>query len=64
MTVGEVAKELRVDDRTVRNWIRAGLLVAVRVGRQYRVERAAFDAFVAGKDTPQSNMVRALAFAR
>jgi excisionase family DNA binding protein len=63
MTVGEVARELRVDGRTVRNWIRAGLLVAVRVGRQYRVERAALDAFVAGKEKPQERMISALAYA-
>ncbi len=63
MTVAEVAKALRVDEKTVRNWIRRGLLVGVRVGRQYRIQRSDYEAFVAGKEKPSDPMVRALAFA-
>ena len=63
MTVGEVAEKLRVSEKTVRNWIRDGRLVAVRVGRQYRILRSEYEAFVAGKEKPQDPMVRALAFA-
>ena len=64
MTVGEVAQLLRVDDKTVRNWIRAGLLPAIRVGRQYRIARAEFDTFIARKEKPTDRMINALAFAR
>lgn len=64
MTVGEVAKELRVDEKTVRNWIRNGMLVAVRVGRQYRIDRSEYEAFIGRKEKPQDKMIHALAFAR
>lgn len=63
LTVAEVAKKLRVDESTVRIWIRTGKLPAIRVGRQYRVDRAAYEQFIGAKEKPQDNMVRALAFA-
>ena len=63
MTVGEVAELLRVDEKTVRNWIRNGLLPAIRVGRQYRIERTEYESFVSARGKPTDPMVRALAFA-
>lgn len=36
-TTAEVAAHLRVDPSTVRRWISAGVLPAVKVGRDYRV---------------------------
>lgn len=33
MTTSEVAELFRRTDRTIRNWVRAGLLAPVRVGR-------------------------------
>ena len=39
-TTGEVAKMLRVNQRTVQEWIRSGLLTAVRYGRLLRVRQA------------------------
>ena len=39
LTVEEVSKEFRVSEETVRRHIRAGKLKAVKVGRQYRIER-------------------------
>lgn len=38
-TTAEVARELRVSPRTVRRWIRAGVLPAARVRRHYLVRR-------------------------
>lgn len=38
LTVPEVAAQLRVDPATVRRWITAGTIPAVKVGRSYRVE--------------------------
>lgn len=64
MTVAEVAEELRVDQRTIRNWIRDGRLVAIRVGRQWRIERSEYDRFIERKEHPQDRMINALAFAR
>jgi excisionase family DNA binding protein len=47
LTVDEVAAQLRVNPQTVRNWIDAGKLPAVRVGdRRVRIHRPALDEFV------------------
>ena len=37
LTPQEVASSLRVDRRTVYNWLRAGKLPATRIGRTWRV---------------------------
>jgi excisionase family DNA binding protein len=48
LTVDEVAKTLKVNQQTVRNWIDRGQLPAVRVGaRRVRVRRSALDEFLA-----------------
>lgn len=51
LTVREVARRLRVDDTTVRRWIKTGTLEAItlphRGARQaYRVRKATFDALL------------------
>ena len=51
LTVREVAKQLRVDDTTVRRWIKNGVLEAItlphRGARQaYRIRRATLDALL------------------
>jgi excisionase family DNA binding protein len=48
MTVHEVAKQLRVDDTTIRKWIRAGILEAIVLPHKgkrqgYRIKRAVFE---------------------
>jgi excisionase family DNA binding protein len=55
LTVNEIAKTLKLNPQTVRNWIDRGELRAVRVGsRRVRVLRADLDAYPAqGRiDTP------------
>jgi len=52
LTVREVAEQLRVDDTTVRRWIKNGVLEAItlphRGARQaYRVRRATLEALLA-----------------
>jgi excisionase family DNA binding protein len=52
LTVREVAKQLRVDDTTVRRWIKNGVLEAIslphRGTRQaYRIRRATLNALLA-----------------
>lgn len=47
LTVQETAHLLRVSPITVRRYIAAGRLAAVRVGRGVRVRREALEAFVA-----------------
>jgi len=51
LTVREVAKRLRVDDTTVRRWIKTGILEAItlphRGARQaYRIRRSTLDALM------------------
>jgi excisionase family DNA binding protein len=51
LTVKEVAKELRVDQKTVRRWIDRGELVAIDIGREYRIRRSALDDFISRRQT-------------
>lgn len=46
VTVAELSAELRVVPVTVRRWITAGDLPAVRAGKQYLVRRSDVDAFL------------------
>lgn len=46
-TVAQLAERADVDPETVRKAIRAGQLAAQQIGRDYLIERAAGDAFVA-----------------
>lgn len=51
MTVAEVAELLRLNQQTIRNWIDAGRLPAVRLGRRVRIRQSDLDALV-GAHTP------------
>ena len=51
LTVAEIARILKLNQQTVRNWIDQGTLPALRVGRRVRVRRSDFDAFVEGGRT-------------
>jgi len=60
LTVREVAQKLRVDDTTVRRWIKNGVLEAItlphRGTRQaYRIRRATIDALLAPSESAASN---------
>ena len=46
LTVAEVAEILKLNQQTVRNWIDAGTLPAVRIGRRVRIKRSDFDGVV------------------
>lgn len=50
LTPEEVAKIVKVQPKTVREWIKTGQLKAHKVGRAWRVERPALEAFVKGGD--------------
>ena len=62
-TVHEVARLLRVDDTTVRRWIKNGALPAVAlphtgVRRSYRIAKEEYDKLVAtGDSTPMPVLV-------
>ena len=54
----EVARMLRVSQRTVQDWIRNGELTAVRYGRQIRVHQADIEAFgVTAQAYQQGNLL-------
>lgn len=46
LTVSEVAEQLKVSDRTVRNWIEQGAIKAYRFGLVYRIKKEDFEQFV------------------
>jgi excisionase family DNA binding protein len=50
MTAEEIAAKLRVDISTVRRLIRSGQLPSIRVGRQYRIERTAYEQFLKNRE--------------
>jgi excisionase family DNA binding protein len=43
LTVADVAELLKLNQQTVRNWIDAGSLPAIRVGRRVRIKRSDLD---------------------
>jgi len=51
VTVGEVARQLRVSNMTVYRLINAGELPALRIGRSYRLRAEDVDAYLAGRYT-------------
>ena len=51
LSVAEVAEELGVSRETVRVWIRTGELVALSIGKGYRISRADLDEFIRRRRT-------------
>jgi excisionase family DNA binding protein len=45
LTVDEVADQLRVNKRTILRWINSGLLVAIKLEKEYRVAKSDFEDF-------------------
>ncbi len=46
LTVQEVAKELRIDPKTVIRWINTGYLPGLRIGKYYRVPKTDYQKFL------------------
>jgi excisionase family DNA binding protein len=55
LTVAEVASALRLNQQTIRNWIDAGTLPALRIGRRVRVRRRDFDQLLERSYRPASH---------
>lgn len=51
LTTDEVAKQLRVNVKTVRNWIATGELIAVDIGNEYRISRTNLNRFIEKRQT-------------
>lgn len=49
LTPGEIAKELKVSERSVYRWIDSGELKAVKLGRIWRIAKEDFDEFIQNK---------------
>lgn len=57
-TVEEAAAALKLHVKTVRRYLREGRLKGTRVGKQYRIARADFDAFAGSATDAESPMRR------
>jgi excisionase family DNA binding protein len=58
LTVKQVAEQMSVDDKTVRNWIQRGELMAVNIGRirpEYRIRPSDLENFIANRETKRSD---------
>ncbi|PKE20732.1 helix-turn-helix domain-containing protein [Macrococcoides caseolyticum] len=49
-TVDEVAKMLDCTERTIRNYIKAGKIKAVKMGRKYIISEDNYKKFINGED--------------
>ncbi len=54
-SLGEIAERFGLNVVTVRRWVRAGKLEAVRVGGTYRVSKVALEAFLQSAHRPPSS---------
>ncbi len=57
LTISEVAKRLRVDDTTVRRWVKLGVLDAISLPHKgkrqaYRIRQSTLDKIVSGNTVP------------
>lgn len=52
-TLDEVAEILKVTKRTLYNYLKAGTLPAVKIGKSYRITEANLQEFIS-RDTPTS----------
>jgi excisionase family DNA binding protein len=51
LTVAQVADRMQVHPETVRGWIRAGELVAIDIGNEYRISLEDFNDFLQRRKT-------------
>jgi excisionase family DNA binding protein len=64
LTVDDIARTLKLNPQTVRNWIDQGYLRAIRIGRNVRVTHAEFDrlieeSYIGSKPVARSNAAQA-----
>ena len=64
LTVDDIARILKLNPQTVRNWIDQGYLRAIRIGRRVRIPRAEFDRLIAESYTDGSEGGRIVGKAR
>ena len=49
--VDELAERLRVNRMTIYRYIKAGKLNAIKIGKEFRIERAEFEKFISSVKT-------------
>ena len=57
LSIKEAAAYFRVSEKTVRRWIAAGVLVALKLGRQWRIEPDEIERFLATRSSWQRRYV-------
>lgn len=58
LKVEDIARELDVTIDTVRDWCRTKKLPAYKIGREYRIERSDYEAFLAQRRTVEGKEER------
>jgi excisionase family DNA binding protein len=51
LTIEEAAEELRVQPKTVREWLRTGRLEGIKAGRLWRIRREEWERFLKASTT-------------
>ncbi|MFL5698135.1 MAG: helix-turn-helix domain-containing protein [Ktedonobacteraceae bacterium] len=54
LTTKQVAEEMKVNERRVLKWINSGELVAIDLGRDYRIYRSDLNAFIEKRRTKRN----------
>jgi excisionase family DNA binding protein len=55
LKVEDIARDLDVKEDTVREWLRKKLLVGYKFGKEYRIKREDYEAFLAQRRTVEGN---------
>jgi excisionase family DNA binding protein len=53
LTIEEAAEELKVQPKTVREWLRSGRLEGIKAGRLWRIRREEWERFLKASTTPR-----------
>jgi excisionase family DNA binding protein len=62
LTPTDVAKRLQMNERTVTQWLRKGLLRGFKIGKEWRVSENDLEAFVeASANKPSNSLPRSVA---
>jgi excisionase family DNA binding protein len=56
-TVDEVAEQLRVSKKTILRWINSGILIAIKLEKEYRIARSDLEDFKKSRRTDQRRYV-------
>jgi excisionase family DNA binding protein len=56
LTIEEAAEELKVQPKTVREWLRTGRLEGIKAGRLWRIRREEWERFLAESTTKRKNL--------